>query len=108
MYTNHKISVDLVETFNSPIGDTILIGDLVTIIASNAVFIAGMIVTVLIIFAGIKIIQSGGNVSPENMAKGRMAATAAIVGLIIVFSAYWIVQFIEFLTGIDIFNPSGI
>jgi len=37
--------------------------------------------------------------------QGKNAITAAVIGFVIIFAAYWIVQIIEFITGVNIFNP---
>lgn len=101
----NKIAVDLVEKFNSPIGDTILIGDIFSIILSNAVFIAGFLIVFFVVFAGIGIIRGAGEGSPEKMQTGQKAITAAVIGFIIIFATYWIIQLVEEMTGIAILSP---
>jgi len=55
---------------------------------------------------GIGMIAGAGNSNPEQAGKGRQAATSAVVGFIIVFAAYWIMQLIEILTGFSILRPN--
>lgn len=98
--------VDIGSTFNSPIGQTVGLGDLVSIIVSNAIIIAGVIMIFLLIFGGISIIMGAGQDNPEAAARGKQAATSAVIGFIIIFAAYWIIQIIEFMTGLQILSPS--
>lgn len=78
------------------------IGKLVSIIVSNAIVVAGIILLFLMIFGGISMIAGAGSQNPEQVAKGKQAVTSALIGFIIVFAAYWIVQLIEAITGIQI------
>jgi len=97
--------INIGQQFNSPIGTTVGLGGLVSIILSNALVIAGIILVFLLVFGGVSVIASAGRDNPEGAAKGKQAVTAALVGFIIIFAAYWIIQIIEQLTGVDIFNP---
>lgn len=78
------------------------IGGLVSIVIQAAFAIAGIIFLFLLIGGGISIIAGAGNDNPEQAAKGKKAITSAIVGFLVVFASYWIVQLIEELTGIII------
>ncbi|MEK7112910.1 MAG: hypothetical protein AAB875_06390 [Patescibacteria group bacterium] len=78
------------------------VGKLVSIIVSNAIIIAGIILLFLMVFGGISMIAGAGSQNPEQVAKGRQAVTSALIGFIIVFAAYWIVQLIGAITGINI------
>jgi len=78
------------------------IGSLVSIIVQAAMVIAGLIFLFLLIVGGISIIAGAGNDNPEQTAKGKKAVTSAIIGFLVVFAAYWIVQLIQELTGITI------
>jgi hypothetical protein len=78
------------------------IGQLVSIILSNAVAIAAVIMFLLLIFGGFSIIIAAGRSDPEQAAKGKQAATAAVIGFIIIFASYWIIQIIEITTGLNI------
>src|SRR3990167_10818406 len=78
------------------------IGDLVTIILSNALVIAGIIMLFLLVFGGVSMVIGAGRDNPEQAAKGKQAATAAVIGFIIIFAAYWIIQIVEYFTGIKI------
>jgi hypothetical protein len=60
--------------------------------------LSGIILFVMIIYAGFLTI-SGGTKGQEQ---ARQVVTSAVIGLIIVFSAYWIMQIIKLVTGTDI------
>lgn len=81
------------------------IGKLVSIIVSNALVVASIILLFLLVFGGIAIIAGAGSDNPEQAAKGKQAATAAVIGFIIVFAAYWIIQIIQVITGFEIVSP---
>lgn len=100
-----KLAVPIGETFNSPIGQSIELADIVSIILSNAVFFAGVIMLFLAVGGGVMVIVGAGREDPQTTGKGKQAVTAALIGFIIIFTAYWIIQIIEVLTGVEILNP---
>ena len=100
-----KIAVEIGGSFGSPFGQTYGLADLVSVILSNAIVVAGILLLFLLIFGGISMIMGAGQDNPEAAAKGKQAATAAITGFIIIFAAYWIIQIIETVTGLDILKP---
>jgi len=105
----NKLAVDIGTSFNSPFGQEKGIGDLVSAIISNALVIAGIILVFFFVIGGISMIISmmagAGQDNPEKAAKGKQAATSALLGFIIIFAAYWIIKIIESITGLAIFNP---
>lgn len=102
---NKFVAVDIGSKFNSPFGKTGGgLGSLVSIILSNALIIAGVILLILLILGGFSIIMGAGQSDPQRVEQGKKAATAAIIGFIIIFAAYWIIQIVELVTGIQILN----
>lgn len=97
--------VPIGEKFGSPFGQSKGLADLVSVVLSNVLVIAGIILLFFFIFGGISMIAGAGRDNPEQAAKGKQATTAALVGFIIIFAAYWIIQIIEKITGLDILNP---
>lgn len=69
-----------------------------------AFIIAGLIFLFLLIGGGFAIIASGGNA--KNMEQGKNQIVTAVLGLVVIFAAYWIVQIIELFTGVQIFNST--
>lgn len=74
----------------------------VSIVVSNAIIIAGVILLFLLVGGGIAMIAGAGQGNPETAAKGRQAVTSAAIGFAIIFVSYWIIQIIEVITGFAI------
>lgn len=79
------------QVFNTP-------GSLLNLIVPNLFVIAGVAVMILTIVAGYKFIAQG----QKGIEEAQKIAGAGILGLIIMFAAYWIVQIIKAITGADI------
>lgn len=93
---NIHAQVAIKEYFNTPFdGAQRTAGDLVSTVTNTAIAIAGVTAVFLIVYNGFKLIQSAGNSDPKQAAQAREAVTYGIIGLIIVITAYWIVQFLE-------------
>ena len=71
---------------------------LVNLIVSNLFVLAGIVLFVMIIIAGFKFIQGGA----KGLEEARKIMGQALVGFIIMFSAYWIVQIVALITGANI------
>ncbi len=71
---------------------------LVNLIVSNLFIISGVLLVGLIITAGYKFITKG----KEGVQEAQQILTNALLGFILMFSAYWIVQIIALITGADI------
>ncbi|MFH0863774.1 MAG: hypothetical protein V1858_01645 [Candidatus Gottesmanbacteria bacterium] len=81
------------------------IASFVNIIVKNVFVLVGVILFLLLIFGGVGFIISAGQGDKEGVGKGKNAITAALIGFLIIFAAYWIVEIIHFITGIEIFSP---
>jgi hypothetical protein len=68
-------------------------------IVNAALVFAGVVALVLIIYSGIRYITSRGDQTALDSAKKTL--TWAIVGLIIIFLSFFIVNLISSLTGVD-------
>lgn len=91
-------------SFGSPFGQGLGFGNLVSTLLSNAVVFAAIILFGLILFGGVMMIHGAGNSDPGSVGKGKQAITAAILGFLIIFTSYWIIQVIEYLTGFAIIS----
>jgi hypothetical protein len=78
------------------------LGQIVSVLLPNAFILAGVILLFLLIGGGLMVIINAGGNNPENVAKGQKAITAAVLGFLIVFTSYWVVQIVEYVTGLDI------
>jgi Na+-driven multidrug efflux pump len=72
----------------------------------NSLTIAGIIFVVLIIAGGIGMIASAGKNDPKKAEASQKTITSAIIGFVVVFCAYFIIQIIEVLTGANILGTS--
>lgn len=83
-------------------GDLTGVGTLASIIISNALVIAGIIVVFFFIAGGIGMISGAGQDNPEKAEKSKKTLTAAVIGFVVIFAAYWIVQIIGKITGTNL------
>lgn len=71
---------------------------MINLIVSNVFVLAGIVIFFLIIYAGFKFIQEG----TKGKEEAQKILTAAVTGAIVMFSAYWIVQIVQLLTGVNV------
>lgn len=81
------------------------LGGLVSILLKNAYLLAGILLFLLLIFGGLGLIMSAGSGDAKKTAQGQQAITTALIGFLIIFASYWIIQIIETVTGLNILNP---
>lgn len=65
-----------------------------------AIVFAGLILLLIILGGGYTMLLNPQN--PEAQAKGKAQITWGIVGFLIVFATYWIVQILEVMFGIQV------
>ncbi len=75
---------------------------LVTIIIRNSLTIAGIIMLVLIIAGGFMMIASAGSGDQKKAASAKTMITDALIGFLVIFLSYFIIQIIEVITGVTI------
>lgn len=63
---------------------------------------SGVLLLVYAVIGGFMLVTAAGN--EEQAGKGKQALTNAIIGFIIIFASYWIIQIIEILTGVTILS----
>lgn len=80
------------------------IGPIINAILKNSLTIAGIIFLALLVFGGISMIAGAGNSDSKKAAQSKQTVTSAVIGLVIVVSAYFIIQIIETITGLNILN----
>lgn len=76
---------------------------LVNVIVQNLMVLGGIILVLMLIVAAFKFFQdtTKGKEEAMNIVK------TALIGFIVMFSAYWIVQIIQVITGTDIYFLTG-
>lgn len=80
-------------------------GKLVGVLIANAYIIAGIVILFLLVFGGLSIIKGAGAGDQQKTGQGKQAFTAAIIGFLIIFASYWIIQIVQFITGVKILTP---
>ncbi len=104
------VELQNLETVGIPIGNKLVLkngsavqdvfnstDDMVNLIVKVLFVGAGFVLFFMIVGAGFAMIKGSGD--DKNKAKTTM--TSALVGFVIMFSAYWIVQIIQLITGIN-------
>lgn len=71
---------------------------LVNLLISNLFVVAGIIFFLFMIVAGFKFITGG----QKGAEQAKEIINTALIGFIIMFAAYWIIQIVALLTGINI------
>lgn len=80
------------------------IGNLISCVLPNIYIFAGVILFVLMIVGGIGIIKSAHGGNEEGLKKGQQAVTSALIGFLLIFVSYWIIQLVQIITGTQVFN----
>jgi hypothetical protein len=77
-------------------------GSLVNNILPNVYIAGGVVIFFMILFGGFTIIANAGN--KDKIADGTKVITSAIMGMLVLFGSYWIIQIIQVITGVSILN----
>ena len=62
--------------------------------------LAGIVLLAMLVSGGFTIFVSAGN--PEKIKKGTGMITSALVGFLIIFAAYWIIELLQITFGIKV------
>lgn len=90
---NENYTVESPVPFNS-------IGEIVSKLLPYIFVIAGLILFGLLIINGFKFLTSGGN--PKATEGAKSGLTAALIGFIIIFISFWIIQLLQVVLQINI------
>lgn len=77
-----------------------LVGDLLSAALPYTIVFAGMILTLFIVMGGYQLLTSPTN--PQGQEAGKNKITWAIIGFLVIFSAYWIMQILEVIFGFNV------
>lgn len=83
------------------------IGGFLSSVIPNIYVIASLILFVLLIVSGLLFIINAGQGDEEAVKKNQKTITASLIGFLIIFASYWIMEIIQTLTGIDILKGKG-
>lgn len=76
-------------------------GGIVSRILAFSLPLAGLILFVMLVWGGFEILA--GSPTSKSVDAGKQRITAAIVGFILLFTSYWLVQILEVVFGVAIF-----
>ena len=75
------------------------ISELVSLFLKISFVLAGLILLFYFILGGIGMISSAGKSDPKAAETAKATITSAVIGFVVVFTAYWIVKLIGNLLG---------
>lgn len=104
--TAYAAPVNIGQTFGPALSGFTSVSSLVNVLLPNLLTFAGIIALVGVVLAGFNVIQHAGAGESEKTAKDKSAFTAAVIGLIIVFGAWFLVQIVSTIVGYNILNPT--
>lgn len=78
------------------------VGSLVNNVLPNVYIAGGIVIFFMIMFGGFTIISNAGNA--DKIKDGSKIITSAIIGLLVLFGSYWIIQIIQVITNVSILN----
>ncbi|PIU03482.1 hypothetical protein COT44_03490 [Candidatus Shapirobacteria bacterium CG08_land_8_20_14_0_20_39_18] len=78
------------------------LGSLVSVLLPNIYILAGILLFFLLIGGGLAVIAGGQESDPRKTGQGASAVTSALIGFLIIFTSYWIIQIVEAITGFKI------
>lgn len=87
---------------DAPINDWANIGQIVSSALAYVFPIAGILVFIYLLYGGLNLMLAAGN--EEGIREGKAKITNALIGFLIIFVAYWIVQALEIVLGVNLLN----
>lgn len=77
------------------------IGDIINALVPYIFGLAGLALLFILILGGFELMTSAGDPKKMESAKGKL--TNGVIGFVIIFVAYWLVQIMEVIFGLKIF-----
>lgn len=62
--------------------------------------LAGLVLFLMLVWGGFEMLT--GAASKKNLDAGKQRITTALIGFLLLFASYWIVQIVEYVTGVNI------
>ena len=103
---NKVYAVPIDPTIFSPAGTFPTIASFINVLIPNLMIVAGVIFIIMIMVTGFRFISKAGSSEPTELKKIQDNLAAAVVGLILIVAAYWIILIIETVTGVKIISPT--
>lgn len=100
-----NIGKNIIDNQGDSVGDNYnSVAPLISSLLKYSLMIAGIILLGLIIFGGFSMIASAGSGDSKKAEQSKKTITSAVIGFLVVFCSYFIIQIIELLTGLNILN----
>jgi hypothetical protein len=82
------------------------LGQVVSIFLPNVIVFAGILFFFLILYSGFQLINLGGqyNLDSQKVTRAKQMVYYSIIGFLLVVSAYFILQIVSTVTGINFIN----
>ncbi|MDD3532381.1 MAG: hypothetical protein PHW57_03590 [Candidatus Shapirobacteria bacterium] len=93
---------DIPELAGSNLKNWDSISDIVSQALAYVFPIAGILVFIYLLYGGLNLMLAAGN--EEGIREGKAKITNALVGFLIIFAAYWVVQALEIALGVNLLN----
>jgi len=77
-------------------------GDVINALMPYLFAIAGFGILLMLVFAGFSFLTSAGD--PKKMESAKQRITNALIGFLLIFGAYWVVQIAGYMFGIKNIN----
>ena len=74
------------------------LASLVSSFLPNILLIAGVIFFILVFIAGFAVVSSGNSGDPQGAERAKSFLTYSVIGLILIFASYWILQIINYVS----------
>ncbi|OGM06567.1 hypothetical protein A3E15_02605 [Candidatus Woesebacteria bacterium RIFCSPHIGHO2_12_FULL_42_9] len=84
---------------NFVFSESLTLGQIISSLVPYLFVIAGLLLLLYLIFGGFGLLTSRGD--PKAVASAKERITFAVVGFVIVFASYWIVQIVGQILGIE-------
>jgi len=85
--------------FTDANGNALTLGAIISALLPYLFVVAGLLLLLYLVFGGFSLLTSRGDPKAVQIAKERI--TFALVGFIVIFVSYWIVQFVGTILGIE-------
>ena len=84
----------------SEFGGKLTIGSILSRALDYVFPLAGFILLIMLIIGGFQLLTSAGN--PETVQAGKNKLVSALIGFVIIFVAFWLMQIIQVVLGFQI------
>ena len=74
------------------------IGDIISALLPYIFVLAGLVLLLMLIFGGFQLMTSAGD--PKGMEAGKNRVMYAIIGFLIIFASFWLVQILQVIFGL--------